>query len=162
MPAVIFLAGIGIALFTLAFITKRAFGVLGLALAAGSLISANFANIVVTLLQAKGVTVEFMPLSTLVEAILVILPAILLLASGPSYNGMTLRVLGSFLFAVLALVFLLDPLGEVLRLEGPSLQTYNWFSLNQSIIIVVGLILAVADTLFVKASGGKMSKKHGH
>lgn len=160
MPAVIFLAGIGIALFALSFLTKRAFGVLGLALAAGALISANFANIVTTVLQGQGVTVQFMPLSTLVEAILVIAPAILLLVSGPTYNAVWMRVIGSAMFAVLALVFLLQPLGEVLALEGPSLQTYNWFSLNQSIIIVIGLILAVVDTLFV--GGGKPSKKHGH
>ena|SRR5687767_5489874 len=160
MPAVIFLAGIGIALFALSFLTKRSFGVLGLALAAGALISVNFASILTTILQAQGVTVQFMPLSTLVQAILVITPAILLLISGPTYSALWMRVLGSFAFAILALVFLLQSLGDVLALAGPSLQAYNWFSVNQSIIIVIGLILAIADTLFVRS--GKPAKKHGH
>ncbi|HSE29302.1 MAG TPA: hypothetical protein VLA77_01825 [Candidatus Saccharimonadales bacterium] len=160
MPATIFLAGIGVALFALAFLTKRSFGVLGLALAAGSLISANFANIVTTLLESNGVSVQFIPLSTLVELLLVITPAIILLVSGPTYSAMWMRIIGSLAFAVLALVFLLQPLGEALNLDGPSLQTYQWFSLNQSIIIVIGLILAVADTLFVR--GNKPAKKHGH
>lgn len=159
MPTAIFIAGIAIGLFTLAFLTKRAFGVLGLALAAGALISANFATIVTTVLQAQGVQVGFMPLSVLVEVILVITPAFLLLISGPSYGTTWQRILGSAAFAILAVIFLLQPLGQALQLSGASLQMYQWVGLNQSVIIVVGLIFAVVDTLFVKNSS-KHSKKH--
>lgn len=152
MPAIVFLGLIGAGLFALAFITKRRFGILGLALAAGALISNNWATILTPILQGYGLQIDLIPLSVVVQAGLVLLPSLLLLFSGQTYESTWLRTAGATLFAVLAVVFLLQPLGEVLRLDGPSLQLYNAALKNQSIVIVLGLLFAVVDVLFARSS----------
>ncbi|HEU5188015.1 MAG TPA: hypothetical protein VFT87_05965 [Candidatus Saccharimonadales bacterium] len=151
MPAVIFVAGIGLALFALAFVTKRRFGVLGLALAAGVLISTNWAAMLTPFLTSHGLTIEFIPLSVFVQASLILLPALLLLMSGPTYNGGPLRILGALAFTILAVTCLLQPLAEVLQLDGPSKVAYLWLSTQQNIVIVIGLSLAVVDLLFARS-----------
>lgn len=150
MPA-LFVAAIGVTLFVLAFLTKRRFGVLGLALAAGSLISASGAALVTPFLESQGLSLQFMPLSIFVQASLLLLPAILLLVGGPTYKESWARMLGSLAFALLAVVFLLEPLGDALRLDGPSLQAYQFVAAKQNIIIVAGLSLAVVDLLFARS-----------
>lgn len=151
MPAVIFVAGIGLALFALAFVTKRRFGVLGLALAAGVLISANWAAILTPFLTDRGLVIEFIPLSVFVQACLILLPAMLLLMSGPTYHGGPSRIIGALAFAALAVIFLLQPLGDVLRLDGPSQVAYQWLTAQQNIVIVIGLSLAIIDLLFARS-----------
>lgn len=151
MPAVIFVAAIGVSLFTLAFLTKRRFGVLGLALAAGALISANWAAILTPFLVDKGLNIEFIPVTVFVHACLVLLPALLLLMGGPTYRGGPMRFVGALAFAILAVIFLLQPLGDFLRLDGVSQQAYQFISVKQNIIIVVGLSLAVVDLLFARS-----------
>lgn len=151
MPAVIFVAGIGVALFTLAFLTKRRFGVLGLALAAGVLISSNWAALLTPFLEDQGLSVQFIPFSVFVQSTLILIPPLLLLIGGPTYEKTWGRLLGSLLFAVLAVIFLLQPLGDSLRLDGVSLEVYQWVSSKQNIIVVIGLILAVIDLLFARS-----------
>lgn len=154
----IFIALIGAALFGLAFIAKRQFGILGLALAAGALISSHWTAILTPMLESYGLRVEFVPLSVMVAAALILLPPIMLILSGPSYSSGWLRVIGAAAFAILAVVFLLQPLGEVLKLDDQGQAIYNWVAANQSIIIVTGLLFATIDTML--GLGFKHKSKH--
>lgn len=150
MAALGFLLVIALSLFLIAFFTKRQFGVLGLGLAAGSLISAHFSGTLTPFIAQQGVMVTVPPLETIVATSLILLPALLLLISGPSYENIWLRVIGSLAFTVLALAFVLAPLGDSLRFDTQSQAIFNTIVSWQSTIIVCGLGAAIIDMLLTR------------
>jgi hypothetical protein len=147
-------------LFILAFLTKRRFGVLGLALAAGAMISSLWAVKLTPFVEQAGVTISAPPLLTLVSVSLVLLPAILLLFSGPTYKDLVSRAIGAFLFASLALALLIEPLGSGLVLIGQSREVYDFFETNRVYIVTVGLVVALGDIFFTKTPRRHKSDKH--
>jgi hypothetical protein len=157
--AIIF--GITVALlFALAFVTKRRFGVLGLALAAGSMLSALWAEKLTPIVRDAGLNVQNPPLITIVSVILVLLPALVLLFSGPSYHDMPRRVIGAVLFSSLAFALLIEPLGSALVLQGQGKQVYDFFAENQVYIVTIGLIIAIVDLLMTHTSRAHKAPKH--
>ncbi|MGH7197092.1 MAG: hypothetical protein ACREGJ_05020 [Candidatus Saccharimonadales bacterium] len=158
MTAAIFLVGLLASLFALSYFTKRRFGVLGLTLAAGALLSANWAGTLTPFIEQQGIVLVSPPLAALVEATLILLPPILLMFSGPSYDKPMPRLLGSLAFAVLAITFLLEPLGQSLRFDDASLQIYSTLSNYQSMVIVAGLIAAIVDVFLTR----NPRRKSGH
>lgn len=149
-----------VVLFGLAFFTKRRFGVLGLALAAGAMLSSLWADTLTPIIEEAGVSVEVPPLITLVSVGLVLLPAVLLLFSGPSYKDLPLRLLGAFAFAALALALLVEPLGSALVLTGDSQKVYSFFVDNRVYIVTAGLVLALIDILTTHTGGHRKYAKH--
>lgn len=145
----------------MAYFTKRRFGVLGLALCAGWLLSTSWAVTLTPMLEAQGLQMVAPPLTAVVRAVLIIAPAIILLFSGPTYAGMVGRVGGAAAFALFAFVLLLDPLGDSLVFENPSLQIYNIATTFSSIIIVGSIIVALVDTLLTRTpKRRKSSSEH--
>ncbi len=147
-------------LFALAYVTKRRFGVLGLALAAGSMLSGLWAAKLTPLVRDAGLVVDSPPLITLVSVVLVLLPAIVLLFSGPSYQDTPRRVVGALLFASLAFALLIEPLGSALVLQGQGKQVYDFFADNQVYIVTVGLVIAIIDLLSTHTSRAHKTPKH--
>jgi hypothetical protein len=149
-----------ITLFIAAFINKRRFGLLGFALAAGSFLSVIWghdAELVVAVFGFRSSSLT----SAVVAAVLVLLPAILLLFHGFTYKTLTGRVIGAGLFTVLALAFLVDPLGRALITTGIGSDVYNWFIVNKNAIIGAGLSVAVVDLFFTKSFNSD-DKRHKH
>lgn len=146
------------ALFTVAYLTKRRFGVLGLALAAGSILSTLWVGDLTPIIAQAGFILVRPPLESVVAGMLTLLPAVLLLTSGPSYASSKQRVIGALLFAVLATVLLLEPLGSALVIEGLGEQVFDFMTTYRVIIITVCLALAIMD-LFV-AKTPKIPSKH--
>jgi len=137
------------ALFAAAFVSKRRFGLLGLALAAGSLLSGIWAvnaELAVTTLGAPS----GMLTATVISSAVVLLPAGLLLFHGYSYKNLIGRIIGAGLFTLLAITFLIEPLGHLLIPQGFGANLYEWLVSNQNMIIGVGLILAVGDLFLTK------------
>ncbi len=147
-------------LFCLAFFTKRRFGVLGLALAAGAMLSNLWAETLTPVIEKAGVVVDKPPLITLVGVTLVLLPALLLLFSGPSYKDLPMRLAGAFCFAALALALLVEPLGSALVLTDESAKVYEFFTTNRVYIVTAGLILALIDLLLTRTPRHHKSPKH--
>jgi hypothetical protein len=147
-------------LFALAYFTKRRFGVLGLALAAGSMLSELWAAQLTPLVRDAGLVVQNPPLITLVSVVLVLLPSTFLLFSGPSYHDRAKRVIGAFLFASLAFALLIEPLGSALVLQDEGRMVYDFFSSNRVYIVTAGLIIAVFDLLSTHTSRPPKSSKH--
>lgn len=143
------------ALFLLSFLTKRRFGVLGLALAAGSLLALNWTDTLTPFLEKQGITLAVPPLSTVVQAALVLAPPLILLAGGPTYSKMIWRILGSLAFAALAIAFLKGSIGAALQLDGIGLTAYKFIDSYENIIIVVGLVAAIIDTFFTRRPAKK-------
>lgn len=146
------------ALFTIAFFTRRRFGVLGLALAAGATLSAMWVGDLTPIIAKAGIIIVQPPLSSVVAVALTLLPAVLLLSSGPVYRSMLQRVVGSSMFAVLAIAFLLPALGSALVIDGVGQSVYAFFVHYHTYIITAGLMVAVIDVLISKTS--KRHKEH--
>lgn len=151
MDMAFFLLIIIAALFVMAYFTRRRFGVLGLALCAGSLISAMWTADVTPLIQSAGIRLLAPPLSTVVAVGLVLLPAISLLFSGPRSKHLWQRIVGATAFALLATSFLLVPLGTGLVLDDTTREYYDFLVQNRNIIITAGIAYAIFDILTLKS-----------
>ena len=155
MNIVIIYGVILLVLFGMAYVTKRRFGVLGLALAAGAMLSELWAEKLTPIVASAGIQVSAPPLSTIVAVLLVLLPAVLLLTSGPVYNKRSERMIGALMFALLAVALLVEPLGSGLVLEGESLKVYELLFENRVYIVTAGLLVALFDLVFAKTSRTK-------
>ncbi len=151
MNVAIVLAIILAALFGLTYFTKRRFGVLGLALAAGDILSQLWAHDLTPIVRNSGFETTSPPLVSVVAVGLVLLPAVVLLFSGPVYKKSIERIVGAAAFALLALAFLLPILGDALVLKGDSATVYNFISTYREWIITAGLGFAVFDLLTIKS-----------
>lgn len=144
-------------LFAAAFTTRRRFGLLGLALAAGSILSGIWGDTASLVVGAAGIPNT--PLTTAITlGVLVLLPSVLLLFHGSMYRGIIGRVVGATLFTLLALAFLIDPIGHVLVLQGYGATAYAWLVSHKTLIIGGGLIIAVTDLFLTKPAS--LSRDH--
>jgi hypothetical protein len=145
----IFFVLIGL-LFATAFLTKRRFGVLGLALTAGAMLSTLWVGDLTPIIANAGIILVKPPLQSVVAAFLILLPALLLLASGSTYKSGRQRFVGAAAFAILAIALLLEPLGSALVIDGIGRSVYDFFTRYRTIIITICLVLAVLDLLMTK------------
>lgn len=158
MLTVAIFVAILVVLFSAAFVAKRRFGLLGLALTAGWVLSDIWKYDAGLLFSIFGVPVN--PLSTaVILCLIVMLPAIVLLFHGYTYKMMAARIIGSLFFAILALAFLVDPIGHALAPDGIGLDVYNWLMANRLTIIGLGVTLAVVDLFFTKPASASSAKK---
>jgi len=139
-----------ILLFVLAYWTRRRFGVLGLALCAGYLLSGMWTEQVTPYIQKAGLVVVAPPLSSIVAALLILLPAVLLLFSGPTYSKKLQRIIGAAFFALLAAAFLLAPLGNSMSLDDMGTFYYNLLADNKTVVITAAIVYALFDILTLK------------
>jgi hypothetical protein len=159
MNVVVVFAALAVVLFVSALITRRRFGLLGLALAAGSILSTIWSYDAGLVVGAIGVFPTG-PLTTAVTlSLIVLLPAIVLLFHGHTYKNLIARIVGAFLFTFLALAFLVEPLGFALPLEGAGLDIYTQLVQYKEVIISIGMILAVIDLFFTKPAAPLIERK---
>jgi len=158
MEVILICVIIAILLFGAAFITRRRFGLLGLALAAGSLLSGIWGFDAGLIAGSLGIPSGAVT-SAVILALIVLLPAGVLLFHGYTYRTLVGRIIGASLFTLLALAFLIEPLGRVLVLQGFGADVYSWLANNRTAIIGVGLIIAVVD-LFLTKPAHLSSRRH--
>src|SRR5664279_4006952 len=137
-------------LFATAYFTKRRFGVLGLALSAGAMLSVLWVGDLTPIIERAGIILIAPPLKSVVAVGLILLPSVVLLVKGPSYHDPIHRIIGATAFAMLATALLLEPLGSALVIDGPGQQIYDFVVHNKVLIITVTLILAIIDVLMIK------------
>jgi len=160
MNVVIVFAVLAVVLFGAAYVTKRRFGLLGLALAAGSILSTIWDGTAGLLVSATGLVPKGPLTDAVTLSLLVLLPPVVLLFHGTTYKKPLPRIIGSLLFAGLALAFLIVPLGHALPLTGVGAQAYQWLEVNRNLVISVGMILAVVDLFFTKPASHAERKSH--
>lgn len=161
MTVAIILGLVAVALFMGAYITKRRFGLLGLALTAGATLSTIWSYEAGLIVSSTGL-VPAGPITTAVTlAAVTLLPAVVLLFHGTSYKDNFSRTVGALLFALLAVAFLVEPLQYVVVLQGQAADVYAWIISHKNLIISIGVVLAVVDLFFTKPSAltGKSRKK---
>lgn len=159
MEVAIILGVLGVLLFIGAFISKRRFGLLGLALTAGATLSSLWSYDAGLVLSSTGLVSDGPITNAVALSVVVLLPAVLLLFHGYTYKAPVSRVLGSLFFALLAMAFLLEPLSFALPLEGPAADLYGVLLANQGIIISVGVVMAIIDLFFTKPASEKKDKR---
>lgn len=140
---------IALVLFVSAFSARRRFGLLGLALAAGSLLSDIWAYDAGLIAGAFGIPSSPIT-SAVILALIILLPAGVLLFHGYTYKTLVGRLIGASLFTLLAFAFLIEPLGHILMLQGTGANVYSWLVNNHTFIIGAGLIVAVVDLFLTK------------
>lgn len=150
MNALLVLVVLLAALFALAYITKRRFGVLGLALCAGALLSASWTATLTPWVESQGIVFVSPPLSAVVSTLLILGPSLLLLFSGPTYSSAVQRIAGAAAFAILAFVFLLQPIGIAFVFDEATSQVYASVRQASDVIIVVGILAALGDILITR------------
>lgn len=159
MSAIIFILGLAAVLFVAAFFSKRRFGILGLALGAGSLISTSWTSTITPLIEQQGVVLISPPLSAVVATVLTLLPPFLLMFSGPKISDTFSRIVGAGAFSALAVAFLIQPLAFALQLDGSAEDIFGIIQQAQSIVVVVGLVAATLDIMLYRPPKDKDKKK---
>lgn len=156
------LIALALGLFSLAFLTKRRYGVLGLGLAGGLVLSQEISKELADVLQSLDVPVEPLPFTTAASIALILAPPLIMMFSGPKYTDQRYVIVGSTLFAVFGSVLLLAPIVTSLPFSDratiqPLLST---LAANSPFIISVAVIVAVMDMMHAQAkpSLGKKSK----
>lgn len=151
-----------LALFGLAFVTKRRFGVLGLGLAAGAILAQSWGREVAHWLESSHVPVQPLSYFTAATVLLILLPPLLLLIGGPKYNERKYAIIGSACFALLGTMLLIGPLTTDLPMADNNIRSVLVFVARwQNVLIACGIALAIIDTLLAhgpKLPGRKHSK----
>lgn len=159
MPVIVILLVLVVALFVGAFLSKRRFGVLGLGLTAGAIVSPIWGDNAGYVVSSTGLVAEGPLVSAIALSALILIPAVLFMFHGYKYKHVLGRIIGSVLFTLLAIAFLIGPIGSALTLTGPVGDAYQWFVANHELIVSVGVACAVADFLLSKTIH-KSEKKH--
>lgn len=141
---------VAVVLFGLAFVAKRRFGLIGLSLAAGSVLSTIWNTDASLIVSGLGLGQNSSITNAITLSLLTLLPSIVLLFSGHSHISKLFRVITSLFYSIVATIFLLSPLSNVIDMTGQSADFYNQLSSYKSLIIGFGMIFAVADLLATK------------
>lgn len=155
MTALIILGFLVATLFVLAYTTKRRFGVLGLALLAGSYLAATWTDTVTPAVEQAGLVVAAPPLTTIVAFGLTLLPALVLFINSPVYHAKRSKLIGSIIFSLFAVVLLIQPLGNALIIDGTAQTVFSWVEANYALLVTGGLVAAIADLFLAKTKLGR-------
>lgn len=158
MTLVIILAMTAV-LFALAFMTKRRFGVLGLALSGGLVLAGALAG-AGNVLSSLGLVIHGIDPDILARCLLILLPSLILMLGGPSYAHGIMRIFGSSLYALFATVLVLIPLEDALNLDATGERIMQAIQSSNALILLALVILALVDVLLSRTHRPVKGKKH--
>lgn len=148
-------------LFATLYVTKRRFGVLGLALAAGFVLSDIWQTEGALLANFLGIPMGMIT-TMVVSVTITLLPSVVLLFCGNKYNKIYSRLFGAILFSLLGLAFVISPISKAMTVQGFGADFYNFFIDNRQMMIGIGIVAAVIDIIFTKKTVVISNKKHSH
>lgn len=144
-----------------AFISGRRFGALSFGLAAGSVLSSLWSGWLAGVMQTYGLSLPWLPVGVLSIVLLLILPMLVLLVSGPKYSKKFKRLVFSLAIGVLTAAFLVQPLVEYMVLEGDAVEVYQWLSSYWQYVVTVGLVVGLMDLFAIHSRKASLpDKKH--
>lgn len=159
-PIVIFFTLVAL-LFGGSYVTKRRFGVLGLALAGGSVLAKVWGEEAGLLFSAEGLRLGTLSPENFSLVVILLLPAFALMLHGPRHDSSLQKIGAPFLFTLLALALALQPLQPLLTSSGTGIAIYRNLMQYRDLIVSVGVVLSLADIFFLKGSGrSKSDTKH--
>lgn len=137
-----------LSLFVIAYVFRRRFGVAGITLAAGAVLAKLWTDSLTPLVASAGVIIIRPPLESIVAIVLTLLPAILVMSRSPRAHAHHRRVIGSALFALLAVMLTYGAFANAVVLDESSKHYITQLISYEKIIITTCLVLAIIDTLF--------------
>lgn len=132
-----------------AFLSRRRFGILAMAMAAGYVISIYQASYVAEVLSGYNVSFGAMSPTTAVTMAMIILPSILMFFGGPTYVNKRNRIVGSIAYGLTALFFCLGSLEHSLILIGQEKLVYNFILEYREQALVLLMVMAMIDSFFI-------------
>lgn len=150
MSFVIIITVFAVVLFASAYFSKRRFGVLGLGLAAGAVLSELWATSFMETLRDSGIIVIQPPLLSITTGLLILAPALALLFSGSKYTNTVQQAIGSVAFAVLGVTLLLKSFEMALVIDGSGKQLFDVMMQYKVLLITGGVVYAVVDLFLVR------------
>lgn len=150
------------ALFALAFMTRRRFGILGLGLSAGALLAGSLSGSSADLIDAQNISIPGMGSEEIAAVILTLLPSLVLLLSGPRYATLLPAIFGAAAYAVLGTLLLLGPLSSALPADGATQTLLNEVAAIEPVLISATVLIAILDTLSIHGTThvGRKHDKH--
>ncbi len=130
-----------------AYLFRRRFGVAGVTLAAGAVLAKLWTDSLTPLVASAGVIIIRPPLESIVAIVLTLLPAILVMSRSPRAHAHHRQVIGSALFALLAVMLTYGAFANAVVLDESSKQYITQLISYEKIIITVCLVLAIVDIL---------------
>lgn len=160
--ALVIILGIAVALFVLALATKRRFGVLGLAVAGGVLLSQLWTVTLAALLSMQGVPTDPLSRTSAAYLICVLVPPLLLLLGGPTYHSRKGAFVWALIFAVFTTLFVMGPIMRDFEVTGDSNPIIEFMNEWQNALVGLGILLAIGDILLAHRPKlpRKSSSKH--
>ena len=148
VSATIIIAILLLALFLLAFITGRRFGILGLGIAAGTLLATQTLLPLETVFQLFQQYLGGISPAQATAILLLLAPSILLMFSGgPKYHSKKMRLLGALLYTIMAgLAFLPFVISQI---EIPA-EVKNIIMTSHTFALAVGVVIAVVDCFIMR------------
>ncbi|MFZ1600547.1 MAG: hypothetical protein WAT31_04150, partial [Candidatus Saccharimonas aalborgensis] len=134
-------------IFMTAYLFRRRFGVAGVTLAAGAVLAKLWTDSLTPLVASAGVIIIRPPLESIVAIVLTLLPAILVMSRSPRAHAHHRQVIGSALFALLAVMLTYGAFANAVVLDESSKQYITQLISYEKIIITVCLVLAIVDIL---------------
>lgn len=128
-------------------LTRRAFGLPVLGLAVGALLANLWTGDLTPLVAEAGLVVTSPPLSSIVAIVLTLLPAFLLMTRSKRVHSMAERVVGSILFALLAVTLTYGAFANAVVLDDASAGIVTQVLPYNRVIITIGLVLALANVV---------------
>jgi hypothetical protein len=136
-----------VVLFLLAFLSRRRFGHLGLALAAGVLLSSQTYDFIDMFFQTFKEYLGGITPSQATAILLCLAPSLILMLSGRRYHSTKMRIIGALMYTVMAgfaiLPFVLS------SVDFPD-DVKNIISTSHTAAITVGIVVAVADSFLTR------------
>ncbi len=140
---------IAVVLFACAYISRRRFGVLVLALIAGEVLSRLWTDQVTPYIASLGFVLVKPPLTSVVAFGLILAPAIILLFSGPSTKRHHERLIGAAIFMIMVIVLAFDYISDALVIDTYGETIKSYISSYRPMILTVGIIVSVLDILAI-------------
>ena len=145
----IVIAAVIVVLFLLGLMSKRRFGTLGLALAAGALLASQLTVWLSTYIKALDVETGSLSARAAASIALTLLPAFLLLFSGPSYRKRTHALIGAAAFSLMGTLLIIGPLSIGLPKDATAQSTLSFIASYSDVLLAVGILGAVVDAWFI-------------
>lgn len=140
------------ALFLLGFFSRRSMGVPALALTAGAVLAELWTDNLTPLVANTGVVIIQPPLESLVAISLTLLPAILVMVRSHKARASHHSIVGSLIFAVLAVMLTYAAFANGVVLDEASKEYVQIFLQYDEIVITVAIVAALLDVLFYRKS----------
>jgi hypothetical protein len=136
-----------LALFGLAFISRRRFGLLGLGLAAGTLLASQSLPLLEEFFQVFKQYLGGVSPAQAAAILLVLAPSLVLMLSGSKYHSGMMRLAGSLLYAVMAGFAILPFVLSTINMPD---DVKNFVTTSHASALAIGVVIAVVDVFLTR------------